>query len=56
MPAVPKKALRTMCRVRWGKDWHKCHPAIKKARLLWAAGGDKERIVVVVDESGVYTA
>ena len=54
MPAS-KKDVREACRKRWGKDWHKVHPAIKKARMTWAAGGDSEgRVVVVTDESGCY--
>jgi hypothetical protein len=52
-----KKALRQVCRARWGKNWHCVHPAIKKARMTWAMGGDPEgRRVVVTDESGSYTA
>jgi len=32
---MAKSELRTKARERWGKDWHKCHPLIKKARLAW---------------------
>ena len=54
---VTKTEIRGACRKRWGKDWHKCHPAIKKARVVWAAGGDVEgRTVRVTDESGTYAA
>ena len=52
-----KKEMRDACRKRWGKDWHKVHPAIKKARLTWAEGGDPTgRVVLVTDESGSYVA
>ena len=41
--AVMSKAdVRTARRKRWGKDWYKVHPVIKKARMSWAAGGDRE--------------
>lgn len=50
---LSKATLRSKCRIRWGADWHKVHPLIKKARLMWAAGtGDG---TVVVYEQGVYT-
>lgn len=32
---MAKSELRIKARERWGKDWHKCHPLIKKARLAW---------------------
>ena len=49
--AVMSKAdVRTACRKRWGKDWHKVHPVIKKARMSWAAGGDPEGRLVLVHE------
>lgn len=49
--------LRTLCRERWGKDWHNVHPVIKKARLMWAAGGDVSgRKVLVFDTNDTYVA
>ena len=41
---MSKADVRTACRKRWGKDWYKVHPVIKKARIpgTWAAGGDPE--------------
>ena len=49
--AVMSKAdVRTACRKRWGKDWYKVHPVIKKARMSWAAGGDPEGRLVIVHE------
>ena len=50
------KEVRTACRTRWGKDWWKCHPVIKKARLAWGLNGHDPRWSVrVTDEDGVYT-
>ena len=50
-----KTAIRAMCRAHWGKDWHKVHPVIKKARLVWAQGGvDPKLGKVVVREDGSY--
>ena len=40
---MSKADVRMACRKRWGKDWYKVHPVIKKARMSWAAGGDKRR-------------
>ena len=56
--AVMSKAdVRTACRKRWGKDWYKVHPVIKKARMSWAAGGDREgRLVLVHEGSDTYVA
>ena len=46
--AVMSKAdVRTACRKRWGKDWYKVHPVIKKARMSWAAGGDTQGRLVL---------
>ena len=28
---MSKADIRTACRKRWGKDWYKVHPVIKKA-------------------------
>ena len=47
---MSKTDIRMACRKRWGKDWHKVHPAIKKARMTWAAGGDHEGRKVIVHE------
>ena len=33
-----KSTLRAKCRAKWGGDWHKVHPVIKKARIQWALG------------------
>ena len=54
---MSKADVRTACRKRWGKDWHKVHPVIKKARMSWAAGGDPEgRLVIVHEGLETYTA
>ena len=46
--AVMSKAdVRTACRKRWGKDWYKVHPVIKKARMTWAA----QEVIQRVDSS-----
>ena len=45
-----RSEIRTACRKRWGKDWHNVHPAIKKARMTWAAGGDAQGRKVIVHE------
>jgi len=34
----PKAEMRRKCRARWGKNWHECHPLIKRARMMWAEG------------------
>ena len=47
---MSKADVRTACRKRWGKDWYKVHPVIKKARMSWAAGGDAEGRLVIVHE------
>ena len=31
---MSKADIRTACRKRWGKEWYKVHPVIKKAHLL----------------------
>ena len=56
--AVMSKAnVRTACRKRWGKDWYKVHPVIKKARMTWASGGDPEgRLVIVHEGRDTYMA
>ncbi len=54
---MSKADVRTACRMRWGKDWYKVHPVIKKARMTWAAGGDREaRLVLVHEGSETYVA
>ena len=54
---MSKADVRMVCRKRWGKDWHKVHPVIKKARMTWAAGGDAEgRLVIVHEGSDTYMA
>ena len=55
---MPSKAeIRMACRKRWGKDWFKVHPVIKKARMSLAAGGDPEgRLVIVHEGQETYTA
>ena len=54
---MSKADVRTACRKRWGKDWYKVHPVIKKARMSWAAGGDPEgRLVIVHEGQETYTA
>ena len=52
-----KSDVRMACRKRWGKDWFKVHPVIKKARMSWAAGGDAEgRLVIVHEGCDTYVA
>jgi len=52
-----RSEIRARCRARWGKDWHRVHPAIKKARMTWASGGDVEgRKVIVIDGGDTYVA
>ncbi len=53
---VPSKAeLRAKCRAKWGRDWHKVHPVIKKCRLAWATGQiNYLQHVTVHDEGGTY--
>ena len=54
---MSKADIRTACRKRWGKEWYKVHPVIKKARMTWAAGGDPEgRLVIVYEGLDTYTA
>ena len=54
---MSKSDVRMVCRKRWGKDWFKVHPVIKKARMSWAAGGDPEgRLVIVHEGQETYTA
>ena len=31
-----QRDLRIKCRERWGPQWWKVHPVMKKARLQWA--------------------
>lgn len=51
-----KKELRSKCRERWGNDWHKCNPVIKKARMQWASGQEHWQKVLVTEGDGVaYT-
>lgn len=52
-----RSEIRARCRARWGKDWYRVHPAIKKARMTWASGGDVEgRKVIVFDGGDTYVA
>ena len=54
---MSKSDVRMVCRKRWGKDWFKVHPVIKKARMSLAAGGDPEgRLVIVHEGQETYTA
>ena len=54
---MSKADVRMVCRKRWGKDWYKVHPVIKKARMTWAAGGDAEgRLVIVHEGCDTYVA
>ena len=54
---MSKADVRTACRKRWGKEWYKVHPVIKKSRMTWAAGGDPEgRLVIVHEGHDKYTA
>ena len=45
--------VRKACRDKWGKDWWKCHPAIKKCRMLWAQGGAGGTVQVTEAEAYV---
>ena len=51
-----KLALRKFCRGKWGRDWYKVHPVIKKARMEHATrileGWSDVRSVVIVHEDG----
>ena len=49
---MKKAEIRQACRKRWGKNWHKAHPVIKKARMVWAAGGDPNGEHIVVYDKG----
>lgn len=50
-----KAELRARCRKKWGKEWYKVHPVIKKARLVWATGEvDLGNAVRVFESGGSY--
>ncbi len=53
---IPNKTrhntLRAKCRAKWGSQWWKVHPVIKKARLQWAAGERLPDVVVVTEADG----
>ena len=57
-PRGSKKEMRSRCRLRWGSDWYKVHPVIKKASMSWAEGtvGIVYDTAVLVTENGAsYT-
>lgn len=47
-----KPEQRTKCRVKWGKNWWRVHPVIKRARLQWASGERLADTVVVTECDG----
>jgi len=54
---MSKAEVRGFCRSKFGKDWHKVHPLIKKARLQYAAIQlgyvSADKTTVRVTESGM---
>ena len=54
-PRGSKKDARSKCRLRWGSDWYKVHPVIKKARMSWAEGTVYDTAVLVTENGASYT-
>ncbi len=52
MTRASKTITRAKCRKRWGKDWYRCHPVMKRARIAWAEGVVDEHGVVHVTDGG----
>ena len=54
MPSSTTAALRAKCRAKWGADWHRCHPIIRRARLTWANGYKELEVGTNGGSCGVY--
>ena len=54
-PRGSKKDVRSKCRLRWGSDWYKVHPVIKKARMSWAEDIVYDTAVLVTENGASYT-
>ena len=58
-----RSLVKEAARKKWGAEWWKCHPLIKKARLAKATqtlfhdypAGDNNGTVTVYDHGHVYT-
>ena len=59
MPAT-KTQVRAKARERWGRDWHRVHGVMKRARLAWATlevegrAPDAERVSVTEADGSQY--
>ena len=56
---MSKMAVRKFCRGKWGRDWYKVHPFIKKARMEHAVKslegwGEVESVVFVRENGEAY--